>query len=194
MDVGAVRVHGNTLHAWVAKRGHINDGGIVFPERAYDRPQVVQQAPLFVEDEPVGRVFGVAASTDDYLVAMCTIHEVPRWLLGETLAYSVAEFSADHLQCPICRSIIRKGAVACECVVRAPALLFSNICVEAVRIMPLRRDDYIEEYRQRALSRFLTSTVPNAAPGFVQHEPRTAIPQDSQSAKLPKPPGYGGAL
>lgn len=194
MSSGAVRVRGGSLHAWVAKKGHINDGGIFFPDRAYDSPKFATGAQVLVGDEPIGRVYGLAMSSDEYLVAMCSIEGAPDWMLGETTAYAVAEYSAEHIRCPICKSIIKRSLSACECIWHAPTWVFSNICLESVRILPFRRDDYIEEYRRRALSKFLADVTPSVAPGFLHNGQEPALPKDRPSAELPEPPGYGGAL
>lgn len=187
---GAVRSYGKTVHAWIARMPYVNDGGIVFDNGVATKISVSMNAPLYIEDEVLGRIINGSRSSDGHYVVRSEAEQLPKWMLRNDCGYALPEYEPKTLKCSRCGIVHRRHSTPCECIFLAPALILSDIWVVGLRIYKRRCDDYIKAERERLLDWMFAPvmpTTPHFMPECNKNARTTEISEESTDTELPEP-------
>lgn len=186
---GAVRTHGTSVHAWIARLQHVNECGVVFDQGMQTAIRTVKSAPCYIEGEIAGCLINGSRSTDGHYVVRCEVADIPIWMSRNDCGYAIPEYEPRSIRCSQCGVVHQRHSTPCECIFLSPALILSEVQVVGLRIYRKRCDDYIKVERARLLNRVFEAVMPTTplfSPGL--NNARTEILKNSTDKELPESP------
>lgn len=183
---GAVRSHGKSVHAWIARMDYINEGGIVFDGGSRSQIIVGPDTPCYVEGFKSGRVTSGAKASDGHYVLRAELDNIPKWLNQSEHGYALPEYEPRYLKCVTCGVIHHRHSSPCECIWLAPVLVLIEIRITGLHIYRRRSDDYSRTSRERLL-RWMFEPVMPAMPAFcpgTNNEQREPISKNGQNSEF----------
>lgn len=186
--VGAVRCHGLSLYAWIARMDYINEGGIVFSKGNQTHLKIAPDAPCYVEDRALGRISTGAKAADGHYVLNAHLKSSPRWLGRSEHGYALPEYEPKTIKCGSCGVVHARHSTPCKCIYLSPVLILDDICVVSLRIYRRRRDDYSRSSRELLLQGMFEPVLPTLSSfePTMNYESSAKISEDGQNPEFPE--------